>query len=306
MHVSLLVRLWVEMRLLWRVGEPEQVSLLVRLWVEIACYQQVYMLWFVSLLVRLWVEISSRMLFVVSCPSQPPCEAVSWNGYDDNVYYAGRPSASLWGCELKYDSYARFDRDGSQPPCEAVSWNLDWVLALLPHSRQPPCEAVSWNIASHTSSVLRNVSLLVRLWVEIEVKQEQQIQLEVSLLVRLWVEIAKFTKNNSVKKSQPPCEAVSWNMFLYTIFNSCTGQPPCEAVSWNKDYDDFYDRCKGSASLWGCELKCKLPANMSLTEPVSLLVRLWVEITKGTAQGMHLSSASLWGCELKYWGRYKV
>ena len=55
---------------------------------------------------------------------------------------------------------------------------------------------------------------------------------------------------------QPPCEAVSWNTYpvLCIVFINC--QPPCEAVSWNIV---FRDECRNQS--------------------VSLLVRLWVEMT---------------------------
>ena len=76
---------------------------------------------------------------------------------------------------------------------------------------------------------------------------------------------------------QPPCEAVSWNVFTFHETFIAFGQPPCEAVSWNKNIrqtDPFYG--------------------------VSLLVRLWVEITAPGSVGQTGKSASLWGCELKF------
>ena len=81
---------------------------------------------FVSLLVRLWVEMLSRR---------------QMNG--------SRPSASLWGCELKYHPYEFF-----------VSFRIVSLLVRLwvemhiyqRHMHgfrcQPPCEAVSWNASS--------------------------------------------------------------------------------------------------------------------------------------------------------------
>ena len=122
----------------------------------------------VSLLVRLWVE----MLFWWPVALPVP------------------PSASSWGCELKYQSPGCFFlAKNRQPPREAVSWNnivfsfsmssagqppreaVSWnrlLSSLVLHSLcQPPREAVSWN--AWTFPVLTNcfVSLLVRLWVEI-------------------------------------------------------------------------------------------------------------------------------------------
>ena len=80
------------------------------------------------------------------------------------------------------------------------------------------------------------------------------------------------------QKRQPPCEAVSWNscwILRRTIF---TCQPPCEAVSWNIYHISGFSGFGSSASLWGCELKCRTGEKS--------LERLW--------------SASLWGCELKW------
>ena len=58
--------------------------------------------------------------------------------------------------------------------------------------------------------------------------------------------------------SQPPCEAVSWNIFLQ-LFQLCSFR---------------------SASLWGCELKYGTDNYNCKSSDVSLLVRLWVEISK--------------------------
>ena len=79
----------------------------------------------VSLLVRLWVEmfrtVSEQLCTFCQPPCeavswnnflpsimiffhrQPPCEAVSWNMYECCRYNNWNTSASLWGCELKYD-----------------------------------------------------------------------------------------------------------------------------------------------------------------------------------------------------------
>ena len=154
--VSLLVRLWVEMFMLFLLISFRHVSLLVRLWVEmprnfpdnlrlssaslwgcelkctyinVICTDSV-----VSLLVRLWVEMQALLEGNYRAVCQPPCEAVSWNKVatsDDasiavsllvrlwvemhNQYRcksSGKLSASLWGCELKFERasspFARF------------------------------------------------------------------------------------------------------------------------------------------------------------------------------------------------------
>ena len=165
-NVSLLVRLWVEILLptalksavrrqppceavswniwFWLCCCSSTVSLLVRLWVEIIFCHHYTMLRFVSLLVRLWVEIFNLTTIIWNIICQPPCEAVSWN---------------------VIASFLTASKEG-QPPCEAVSWNEVQVQSGLYCHGQPPCEAVSWNSFSMASFTSLDVSLLVRLWVE--------------------------------------------------------------------------------------------------------------------------------------------
>ena len=238
------------------------------------------------------------LIIVWFCVCQPPCEAVSWN--DIKGYF----------CFL----------DISQPPCEAVSWNILGMSLALNSNCQPPCEAVSWNCISEDSSNIKvsaslwgcelkfwpcygsypsvSVSLLVRLWVEIHPGLKAREIAPVSLLVRLWVEMCRPSDRHVY-----PLSASLWGCELKWQTGGRT------AGKWT------------SASLWGCELKwCK-----SVQKPktgVSLLVRLWVEIsvTKNALYGDTVSllvrlwveieimedctiacqsSASLWGCELK-------
>ena len=80
--------------------------------------------------------------------------------------------------------------------------------------------------------------------------------IQVSLLVRLWVEMGILSGWLVMESRQPPREAVSWNITKHSIDSVTTCQPPREAVSWN---------AKGVAD--------------SAMAVVSLLVRLWVEIT---------------------------
>ena len=130
-----------------------------------------------------------------------------------------------------------------------------------------------------------NVSLLVRLWVEISWTLISDYQVFVSLLVRLWVEIRLLTDQTFLALRQPPCEAVSWNTYEILYGGSPVCQPPCEAVSWN------------TRQLWNYCNRCI----------VSLLVRLWVEIIRVDAMKTETKpSASLWGCELKYSGIYQT
>ena len=120
----------------------------------------------VSLLVRLWVEIDIK-------------------GVVDNGY----PSASSWGCELKCREYNVNYDYLSQPPREAVSWNFLIRWRQAGHKCQPPREAVSWNLCVFLAPFCAQVSLLVRLWVEITFPPIKLAMVAVSLLVRLWVEM---------------------------------------------------------------------------------------------------------------------
>ena len=188
-NVSLLVRLWVEMKKIVELLQEKRVSLLVRLWVEICCVYNNHPHKVVSLLVRLWVEIKLIELRLLIASRQPPCEAVSWNYWNSTRCFNILPSASLWGCELKYN-------------CSVVN------LLLI---SQPPCEAVSWNVFQWCQHG----------WVC------------VSLLVRLWVEITSFTTCNPLYSS-----ASLWGCELKCPYL-------CSKVGFQR-----------SASLWGCELKC--------------------------------------------------
>ena len=102
--------------------------------------------------------------------------------------------------------------------------------------------------------------------------------------------------------SQPPCEAVSWNELKNALVNGdclsaslwgcelkcgqtdqtdeSRSQPPCEAVSWNVSEFFICFPQRWSASLRGCELKYQLSPYEQYLLHVSLLVRLWVEMTK--------------------------
>ena len=146
-------------------------------------------------------------------------------------------------------------------------------------------------------------------------------EIAVSLLVRLWVEIPYLHLHYHLSDRQPPCEAVSWNSRDIARTSKTSCQPPCEAVSWNTSKMNVTHKKLSSASLWGCELKyggqvfqrhrtCQPPCeavswninrrNCRLWDMVSLLVRLWVEITACHSETNSIQSASLWGCELKY------
>ena len=165
--VSLLVRLWVEMKSRFRAVCTAMVSLLVRLWVEIASPWLLSLLWTSA---SLWgCELKCLIQDAsLSVSRQPPCEAVSWNASRGRLKYPTfvsllvrlwvemlmyllsfshtLMSASLWGCELKCSQWVLCCSCAyCQPPCEAVSWNIPADEVLKDAGGQPPCEAVSWN-----------------------------------------------------------------------------------------------------------------------------------------------------------------
>ena len=192
--------------------QQRQVSLLVRLWVEMLCgvswlpsHQRSASLWGCELK---W----NNQLWSLSETGQPPCEAVSWNDQGFINAVTRRTSASLWGCELKSLLLkCCFLSRCCQPPCEAVSWNNNIINNFLP----PTC-----------------VSLLVRLWVEIDWDSRKSPHIAVSLLVRLWVEIdpVSFQDLGTTSASLWGCELKCQYLGVST---PDARQPPCEAVSWN-------------------------------------------------------------------------
>ena len=165
---------------------------------------------YVSLLVRLWVEMATPLLSRKTSIS----------------------SASLWGCELKY----QMSGSGSN------------------FNRQPPCEAVSWNFNPPVHSIRHQVSLLVRLWVEM---LSGIARYRLGLSASLW-----------------GCELKFDCLFAELPLIS---QPPCEAVSWNIRHKNKIHRDSVSllVRLW-VEMSGQQMRDMSTK--VSLLVRLWVEI----------------------------
>ena len=255
--VSLLVRLWVEMSwafswgsVLSRQPPCEAVS-----WNTLNRRRR--SLQVVSLLVRLWVEMSIMSLFMVF-----PMPSASLWGCELKCLQFFRSvmpcrSASLWGCELKYQHTERpehrqsvsllvrlwvemlcgvswlpsHQRSASLWGCELKSLLLK--CCFLSRCCQPPCEAVSWN-----NNIINNflpptcVSLLVRLWVEIDWDSRKSPHIAVSLLVRLWVEIdpVSFQDLGTTSASLWGCELKCQYLGVST---PDARQPPCEAVSWN-------------------------------------------------------------------------
>ena len=233
MHVSLLVRLWVEMFDYWNIFRLRKVSLLVRLWVEILRTSESLHQYIVSLLVRLWVEILLPTALKSAVRRQPPCEAVSWNIWFWLCCCSSTVSllVRLW-VEIIFCHHYTMLRFVSllvrlwveicnlttiiwniicQPPCEAVSWNVIASFLTASKEGQPPCEAVSWN----------------------------EVQVQSGLYCH----------------GQPPCEAVSWNSFSMASFTSLDVSLLVRLWVEMPVVADLNIR-HSSASLWGCELKC--------------------------------------------------
>ena len=167
-----------------------------------------------------------------------------------------------------------------------------------------------------------NVSLFVRLWVEIVLLKSTEILRGMS--ASSWGCELKYDCNifTAWIHGQPLREAVSWNILLVLLGYSCNRQPLREAVSWNIQSISIRGWVYGqplreavswntivafpladvvsSASSWGCELKCHvLPWTSAGFALVSLFVRLWVEIIILSPPTISCWSASSWGCELK-------
>ena len=189
LNVSLLVRLWVEML---NTLENTELSTSASSWgCELKCIKNCHHITPLSQPPREAVSwnkpINSDLGYNIR---QPPREAVSWNTGNCRTCFtytvsllvrlwveirisprlanSSQPSASSWGCELKW-----------------FETNLMWVMSC-----QPPREAVSWNEPRNAKKTKGTVSLLVRLWVEMLYRACSWWWNNVSLLVRLWVEIS--------------------------------------------------------------------------------------------------------------------
>ena len=170
----------------------------MRLWVEIMSISWDPEPKNVSLLVRLWVEILLPTALKSAVRRQPPCEAVSWNIWFWLCCCSSTVSllVRLW-VEIIFCHHYTMLRFVSllvrlwveicnlttiiwniicQPPCEAVSWNVIASFLTASKEGQPPCEAVSWNSFSMASFTSLDVSLLVRLWVEMPVVADLNIR----------------------------------------------------------------------------------------------------------------------------------
>ena len=125
----------------------------------------------------------------------------------------------------------------------------------------------------------------------------------VSLFVRLWVEISFLLCVHRFLSSASSwgCELKSVSVRLYK--RKPAGQPLREAVSWNVSpvYVFSVEPVSLFVRLW---VEITLDSKYRLKNTVSLFVRLWVEMQINVTEYMIISSASSWGCELKWLLRY--
>ena len=166
------------------------------------------------------------------------------------------PSASSWGCELKW-----------QPCPRWWQWKMVslfvrlWVemISVPVHSQptasQPLREAVSWNSKRFSFSSSAFVSLFVRLWVEMTASAAAEAPDFVSLFVRLWVEIILIAS-----RGFRPLVSLFVRLWVEIPIDCASVSPACsqplrEAVSWNAFSANHYLDRIVSASSWGCELK---------------------------------------------------
>ena len=136
-------------------------------------------------------------------------------------------------------------------------WVEIWIKQLSGSWQhcQPLREAVSWNNNIDAEWKLEQVSLFVRLWVEIYKKETKRTESGVSLFVRLWVEILRCAHcGHSFSVS---LFVRLWvEMYFRNLCSSLKhSQPLREAVSWNTLSKAPSPQSMSSASSWGCELK---------------------------------------------------
>ena len=106
-------------------------------------------------------------------------------------------------------------------------------------------------------------------------------------------------KKTGKKESQPPREAVSWNIISFnlslahavSLLVRLWVEIPLTSTGYVRRLVSLLVR------LW---VEIGMDAITLLSYVVSLLVRLWVEISAAWTAKKRLTSASSWGCELKW------
>ena len=230
----------------------------------------------VSLFVRLWVEIARipKRLYVAASASSWGCElkcrpySHSDKQFDVSLFVRLWVEIDLIFKTLVDDKVSLFVRLWVEIPpsisnvphgSSASSWGCELKYTFSPEEvfaiSQPLREAVSWNTFSDLIHINCGiVSLFVRLWVEMSCPEKYLCETESA---SSWGCELKFLYAG--QNDVPHLSASSWGCELkclhhYKQWNYCR-QPLREAVSWNKS-----------------------PVSFPRTTPVSLFVRLWVEI----------------------------
>ena len=136
----------------------------------------------------------------------------------------------------------------------------------------------------------------------------------------MWVEKFKIRQLEDKSARHPPCEDVSWKVYILLFATSVNSHPPCEDVSWKAIGTNelqiriSHPPCEDVSWKTRClKLNLKMqvillvrmwveknPAELDYQDwVVILLVRMWVEKSLQSLGGKHPMSSSLWGCELK-------
>ena len=200
--------------------------------------------------VRMWVEISLQSLA-----------------------HSSQSSSSSWGCELKYCSFAHLhscschplredvswnasDDNGNltfsgHPLREDVSWNNNTLLIAMQRPGHPLREDVSWNVPALNVIVGFVVILFVRMWVEIPLRQPNQLLQSRHPLREdvSWNDAENAKGGESI--SHPLREDVSWNINRWGGERMYDSHPLREDVSWNLEEYGVNHRCSNMVLLVG-------------------------------------------------------
>ena len=164
-------------------------------------------------------------------------------------------------------------------PRERVSWNVCWPKNCLICTCHAPRERVSWNdkALKETNKKSRHAPRERVSWNK---KGAWYIHtLWVTLHVSVWVEIQHLQLRSRFHWGHAPRERVSWNDKLkegYKNDKTSRSTWACE-LKLNR-----FTRSAGltwSRSTWACELKCAIISSHWNTNPVTLHVSVWVEMS---------------------------
>ena len=227
----------------------------------------------------MWIEIFFNDKYFDIKSRHPPCEDVDWNS----------PASR------------RRRVNGCHPPCEDVDWNFRYLVVIHCYFCHPPCEDVDWNVQpAGIGTVVGQVILRVRMWIEIHRGRFGYRRRAVILRVRMWIEIDNIKAMQELAERHPPCEDVDWNSLRRAATRCASGHPPCEDVDWNQFIVVRMKEDGTSSSVWGCGLKFHALAKL-IIHPVSSSV--WgcgLKSFPSAYSPPPFLSSSVWGCGLKY------